>query len=95
MASSSTLARIEILLQQVKELQIGMTCAQKIMERPGFTHEAKLSAVADVLRVAAARADGGDAAVSEETAKVMRVIYTDAEVRILWDRLGLKEWRPA
>lgn len=93
MASSGTLARIEILLQSMRELDIGIKCCHRIMERAGISNETKLKAVADVLRVAAARAEGGDAAVSPSTMKVLQMISADAEVRILWDKLGLKEWR--
>lgn len=92
---SDTLIRIELLLEQLRELDIGIKCCHRIMERSGIPGGTKLHAVADVLRVAAARADGGDAAVSALTMKVLHVISADAETRILWDRLGLKRWGPA
>lgn len=93
--SDATIARIELLLQSLRELDIGIKCCHRIMEREGLSEGTKLHAVADVLRVAHARAEGGDASVSETTMKVLRVISADAEVRILWDKLGLKTWREA
>lgn len=80
-------------------MRVGLRCATRIIELPdnprlGITMGSKLDAVSDVLRVAGARADGGDDTCSAATMKVMGVVLADVELRLLWDKLGLKEWSP-
>lgn len=83
------------------QLQNGVRCAQRIADCPenpeyGVTFETKAKAISDVLKVAAARADGDTTVgVGPVTMMVMKVILADVEVRLLWDKLGLTHWRPS
>lgn len=88
------------LMRRLEQLQIGLRCADRIMrmhDQPewGIDFVRRASAVSEVIRVATARAEGDDEmAVSEDTMLVMKVVLADVEVRLLWDKLGLKAWRP-
>lgn len=91
--------KAEVLHQQLQQLQRAVTCAERIRQLPddpehGINFESRMKAISDVLNVGVARSEGRDATVSGETMLVMRRLLADVEVRILWDRLGLKEWRP-
>lgn len=92
--------KAEELHNQLMQLQRAVTCAERIRQLPddpehGITFESRMKAISDVLKVGVARSDGNDATVSGETMLVMRRLLADVEVRLLWDKLGLKEWRPA
>ena len=79
----------------------GMNCALRILElkdddERGVTLARKMSAATEVLHVARERARGlPEACVSEETKKVLDVVLADVEVRLLYDKLGLKTWGSA
>lgn len=90
----------ESLMRAIGHLRAGARCALRIIElgnRPedGITDVTRAMAATEVLQVAVARADGNlTAVVSQQTMKVMVVVLADVELRLLWDRLGLTNWRP-
>lgn len=62
----------------------------------GIMPESRLEAALDVLTVGVARSEGSEEAmVCQRTHHVLNRAVTDIEVRILYDKLGLKAWRPA
>lgn len=92
--------KAEELHNQLTQLQRAVTCAERIRQLPddpehGITFESRMAAISDVLKVGVARSEGRDATVNPQTMIVMHRLLVDAEVRILWNKLGLKEWRPA
>jgi hypothetical protein len=88
------------LLKRAKDQTAALRLAARICDlhdnaAEGVTTISKLLAVNDILRVAKLRFDGIDAKVYPPTETLVKRALVDVEVRLLWDRLGLKEWRPA
>lgn len=86
--------------EKVRILANAVRLAERILslqDEPeyGITAEERLEAAMDVLNTGVARSEGADCTVCSRTHKVLHRAVTDIEVRILYDRLGLKTWRPA